>query len=74
MSAMTWRSYTLSMQLTPFRIMCNIILIVANITLYMEENGMGDGNVEITFIGEIYIMSASIYFVPEGQSLNRRQS
>jgi hypothetical protein len=40
----------------------------------MEENGMGDGNVEITFIGEIYIMSASIYFVPEGQSLNRRQS
>jgi hypothetical protein len=33
----------------------------------MEENGTGDGKVEITFIGEIYKMSASTYFVLEGQ-------
>lgn len=35
--------------------------------MYMEENVMVNGNVETTFIGEIYKMSASIYFAPEWQ-------
>jgi hypothetical protein len=33
----------------------------------MSANGMGDGNEEITYIDGIYKMSASFYYVPEGQ-------
>jgi hypothetical protein len=67
MPAMTVKTYTLLLQLTQIKITCNRALILGNITIYMEENGMVNGNVEKTFIGEIYKMSASIYFVPEGQ-------